>query len=302
MRRAELEDVLSRAGLGVDDIARADTGHSGQVFTCSLDGQPGYCRFMPHDKARLHIAIDALLRAHHVPLPELLAMGLDATAQKGFLIHSVVSGKRLHRWKRKPESDHVLAAAGKTLADIHAIPCHGYGRLTLRNDRVAGEKDSWRAYLEEVMPHATLEKLTSAKILSTAERKAFERMFETLAADPPDIRLLHRDYSFSHVYSDGQRITAIIDWGNAISGDPLLDLAMAGHFSRPRFEAVLSGYDREVDHEKLEQYLAFVAVQKAHWAMKRNAANRQTKFKILDEMRPVLDRFRRRSLWARTFG
>lgn len=49
-----------------------------------------------------------------------------------------------------------------------------------------------------------------------------------LSAPAPG-RLLHGDFHPRHVYADGGRITGIIDWGDASSGDPLYDFGRILH-------------------------------------------------------------------------
>jgi aminoglycoside phosphotransferase (APT) family kinase protein len=52
---------------------------------------------------------------------------------------------------------------------------------------------------------------------------------------PKPGRLLHGDFHPRHVYADRGRITGIIDWGDASSGDPLYDFGGVLH------SAVLAG-------------------------------------------------------------
>lgn len=40
---------------------------------------------------------------------------------------------------------------------------------------------------------------------------------------------MHGDYHPRHIYADGKRITGIIDWGDAASGDPLYDFGRILH-------------------------------------------------------------------------
>jgi hypothetical protein len=42
-------------------------------------------------------------------------------------------------------------------------------------------------------------------------------------------RLVHGDFHPRHVFADGHRITGIIDWGDAASGDPLYDFGRILH-------------------------------------------------------------------------
>jgi hygromycin-B 4-O-kinase len=67
---------------------------------------------------------------------------------------------------------------------------------------------------------------------SFLERDVYERIYRRmlrLVDDCPETRnLLHRDYHFDNVLTDGERVTAVVDWGNAAFGDRLHDTAWVG--------------------------------------------------------------------------
>jgi hygromycin-B 4-O-kinase len=55
---------------------------------------------------------------------------------------------------------------------------------------------------------------------------AVYRQMLQLAEQIPDQRaLVHNDYQLENVLTDGQQITGVIDWANALYGDPLYDVA-----------------------------------------------------------------------------
>jgi aminoglycoside phosphotransferase (APT) family kinase protein len=52
-----------------------------------------------------------------------------------------------------------------------------------------------------------------------------DRLYRQLVACARDDRLLHLDFHPLNVLTDGERITAVLDWANAHAGDPRADLA-----------------------------------------------------------------------------
>ena len=81
-------------------------------------------------------------------------------------------------------------------------------------------------------------------------------------------RLLHGDFHPRHVYADDDRVTAIIDWGDATAGDPDYDIARVLHVGLLRCEldralamawAVLVPATR-ISDERLSKLLLYAAV------------------------------------------
>jgi hygromycin-B 4-O-kinase len=97
----------------------------------------------------------------------------------------------------------------------------GIGRFASWRDFLASAIDNhpdgfyanWHAYFET----------------SFLERDLYEtvyrRMLQLADSCPNQRALIHNDYQLENVLSDGRRITGVIDWANALYGDPLYDVA-----------------------------------------------------------------------------
>src|SRR5262245_33005508 len=59
--------------------------------------------------------------------------------------------------------------------------------------------------------------------------RVYRRMLELVPHCPEQRRLIHRDYHFDNVLTDGRRVTGVVDWANAAYGDPLYDAAWVGY-------------------------------------------------------------------------
>ena len=81
-----------------------------------------------------------------------------------------------------------------------------------------------------------------------------------------DPRLLHGDFHPRHVYAEGGRITAVIDWGDATGGDPDYDIARLLHSSLLRsdmptaMQVAASASPRSIDGPRLATLLTYAAV------------------------------------------
>ena len=138
--------------------------------------------------------------------------------------------------------------AGEILAKIHSVETSKYGRL---KENGGGDYGSWEDYMLKPAkePHLSGMKeaaeragIGGAKIDEAAEILLEHR--ETYSEITP--HLLHGDYGPKHILVSGKKITGILDFENAKSGDPVRDFAWWSYFgrSRPPLEWLKSGYER----------------------------------------------------------
>src|SRR5262249_32278643 len=74
--------------------------------------------------------------------------------------------------------------------------------------------------------------------------KTFDRCTRLLHVEEP--ALLHGDLGSHNVFTDGASITALIDWEDCLSGDPVFDIAFWATFHpERRHQAFLDGYRSE---------------------------------------------------------
>jgi len=131
-----------------------------------------------------------------------------------------------------------LAAMGRQLAQVHAISGAGYGFLDVRaqaQDRpgaLQGVHTSWATYLRQCLP-AHLALLVRHADTTAAQAEAIQALFD---ADLPVVsapRLLHGDCGSHNAFIDGGQVF-LIDWEDALLGDPLYDLAFWATFHPER--------------------------------------------------------------------
>jgi hypothetical protein len=146
----------------------------------------------------------------------------------------------------------VLRALGSVVARLHEIRTEGFGLLDVRplaekaptTQRLSGIHARWSDYLTVRLPEH-VGSCVDLGALTVAEAEAVFKLFEVFEAtcQPSLPCLLHGDLGNHNVFSDGAAITALIDWEDALSGDPIFEVAAWATFHpQRRHQAFLDGY------------------------------------------------------------
>lgn len=178
-----------------------------------------------------------------IPAYEAVAKSLPCP----FLIIEEAAGQPLTSFEN-PETqampEPLLFEYGRALANIHQLKGRGAGLLNCAARRwPAGLHETWRqAITLNLNKH--LEICRSGGAIDEFEQHdEIPDCFRTDILDDAPSRLLHGDPGHHNVFSDGQRITAIIDWEDALVGDPVFDIAYWGTFVRDEMrQRFLDGY------------------------------------------------------------
>ena len=127
---------------------------------------------------------------------------------------------------------------GRHTARLHRIRLAGFGFLNTealqRGGEPAGLDASNRAYFQKKLPDH-LRFLRDAQFLPPQVLDEIERLLarHDRLLDLPRGSLLHKDLAFWNVLGSHDRITAIIDWDDAVIGDPVDDIAIVKCFYGP---------------------------------------------------------------------
>ncbi|WP_405066712.1 aminoglycoside phosphotransferase family protein [Kribbella sp. NBC_01510] len=156
-----------------------------------------------------------LARSLDVPSPRVIAVDLTAPT---YLITAELPGEPTN-------SPQVLAEAGRCLRRLHTI-----------HDPSA----DWPTNL--LKPIETLDRLTSVLPDQLAQRlrDTVPPFVRTVADIKP--ALLHGDLHPRHLYAVGNKLTGVLDWGDAMYGDPLFDIARFTMSGPAPTAAFLTGY------------------------------------------------------------
>jgi aminoglycoside phosphotransferase (APT) family kinase protein len=152
-----------------------------------------------------------------------------------------------------------LKVLGSILAKVHNIEVEGYGPIvsfdepiSAIDNRYRGIHNNWRDYIFTRLENH-IEFLESNNSLSKSDGWQVCRAFAD-HRELFDIRsgsLLHGDPGSHNVFVDENKITALIDWEDSLSGDPVYEIAFWATFHpERRHAAFLEGYRQEAELPK----------------------------------------------------
>jgi hygromycin-B 4-O-kinase len=154
-----------------------------------------------------------------VPVPDVLDLG---EAFDGYYIVS-----RRHEGQKLADLDpsrvpRVLGHLFEVLEALRRIelPGQGYGIWTTPDADAPGR--TWGEHLRGV------EGRDESRLVGWREKLAARgcAALDALTLDVPETRrLVHADLLLNHLVGSNDEVTAVFDWGNAMAGDPLFDIA-----------------------------------------------------------------------------
>jgi hygromycin-B 4-O-kinase len=90
----------------------------------------------------------------------------------------------------------------------------------------AGKYGSWRAFLTSAADPDRYDLAAVAKRVDIDRARRLLDVIGELAGSCPEVRkLVHGDFGSNNVLVDGELVTGVIDWSEALIGDPLYDVA-----------------------------------------------------------------------------
>lgn len=198
-----------------------------RAYALVLDGREAVIRFGAHRDDYAKDALMARWSGPDLPIPRVLEIG---EAPGGyFAVSQRAAGVPLEELDGAGMRA-VLPSLLRTLDAIAAVPVPpdgGYGawgpggraahalwgEALLSVAQPRGRLPGWRARLE-----------TRPEAAHTFDR-ALQRLAGLVPALPAPRRVIHQDLLAGNVLVQASRISAVLDWGNALHGDPLYDAA-----------------------------------------------------------------------------
>lgn len=151
-----------------------------------------------------------------------------------FMIMSYLEGKNLESYKEENENK-MYFLLGKIFKKIHALEVSNFGQidyeLFLKKNILSGKSKKWTDFFyRNLDKHLDLAKKIG--VISKEEKLLIESLFyknnKLFLITKPS--LIHNDPSSRNIFTDGKTIIGIIDWEDAIIGDPLWELAFIETF------------------------------------------------------------------------
>jgi hygromycin-B 4-O-kinase len=205
-------------------------GEWSRAYTFSVKGAPKIVRFSAVDEDFRKDAIAASLASPWVPAPPIEAIG--EVFDGYYAISPRIDGVLIEdleavELRRTMPALYDLFLA---LRRVDISTTSGYGGFDTHGN---GAFPSWKAYLENAavdQPSSRtagwLEKLSRNQAAYTTYQKAHDLLYERLEVVPEERCLVHNDLLHYNLLVQDGHITGVIDWGCALYGDFLYDLAM----------------------------------------------------------------------------
>ena len=209
-----------------------------------------------------------------VPVPRLFGVGEQPELPGGrWIAMERAHGVRLADVPER-DLDVALQSLAVGLSRLHGIAPAGFGWL---NRSGSGRFGSWSTWLRGVLAR-DLQTLLARRAIRPETADALGACFagNTAGLDRRPARLVHGDLGDTEVFVDeDHQVTAVVDWADAVVGDPLYDFARfvaGGPAADPRPERMRPVVERAY---ALPQHFAgagrFYSLYQAHNAI-RNAA------------------------------
>jgi aminoglycoside phosphotransferase (APT) family kinase protein len=142
------------------------------------------------------------------------------------------------------------AAAGAAIRRLHDAPLPPWPGPRL--DEVAAGLDSECAWL-----------LANAVLPAEVIRR--NREIAEAALRPWKPVFTHGDLQITHVFVDGDEVTAVIDWSEAAPGDAMFDLATLTLGHEERLDDLLAGYGADADRDVIRAWWSLRSLVASHW-------------------------------------
>lgn len=224
-------------GPGYWEIARLPSFAGDQVFLAACESVQVILKRAKPAGLAAEAAVCRLLRRNGIPAPEVLALELDDDNLGAYVIMRHVGGEPVR------PADSLFREVGSHLRRVHEVELSGFGGLRADGGQLSGLSLGWADSVAEKV--AGLDRVGAAGLLGGDLVDGFRAALERhggLLTGVGRARLVHGDVHARHVYSQSGRLTGIIDWGDAMAGDPLFDLGRILQADERSLSLVLKGY------------------------------------------------------------
>jgi hygromycin-B 4-O-kinase len=166
-----------------------------------------------------------------IPIPDIIGIG-KLNESYGYAISEKAMGLTVNTFSDE-QYKKILPEFLSILNQIHTVGTEdtkGYGKW---NQQGVANLATWKDFILAVGMHADISNLFNTSFLEKEVWDTIYTEIERLAEYCPEDRfLVHGDYGFDNVVSDGERITGVLDWAESMYGDFLYDIAWLSFWFR----------------------------------------------------------------------
>jgi aminoglycoside phosphotransferase (APT) family kinase protein len=239
--------VASELGCEATRVVRVDAFATNAVYAVDADGGRFVVKAsMLHDAVRAEAWACARGAEAGCAAPAILGRGRLGTDDRmsAFIMRRVAGGPIVAGHPALPE-------VGGGLRRLHAVRLPGFGWLAEASWDERGDfslrHSSWLGFLQGICGDAR--RLADCSVVAApvaeAAAAAIDAHADALAAVEVG-SLCHGDLKAAHILVEAGRLAGVIDWGDAVVGDPLWDIARFAHRADGGAVAgLLAGYDPE---------------------------------------------------------
>ena len=196
------------------------------------------------DQNRTDVEIEAMASAP-IPTPEVL------WRKPPVLALAALPGTALgHLGEPSTASPAAWAAAGAAARMLHDAPLPQWPGRSVDEFAARLYRESEWLVANDVLP---------------ADVVARNRRIAETALRPWSPVFTHGDLQITHVFVDGDKVTGVIDWSEAGSGDALFDLAILTLGHEEHLGHVVAGYGTDVDVDVIRAWWSWRSLTAARW-------------------------------------
>jgi fructosamine-3-kinase len=206
---------------------------------------PG-CSLSGFDK---QVLLHGFLLEHKISVPTIYAANVTTYGPSKYLAMSFIEGESYHQLADTPDKlNLVVKELGHQLALLHQLHTDGCGEILLDSSdvkKIKATQPDWQAFiLTRLDEHLSVCRKNNYLTASDCEnsRAIFSALSGEICLIEP--RLLHCDLGSKNIIVKSDGSICILDWEDAIGGDPIFDIAMWGSFmlNQDKLDRFLAGY------------------------------------------------------------
>lgn len=269
---SRIEKELGLILENIQPLNSEDLGDNSEVYKADYQDKRVVVKLLKDDsQLRMEQAAFNLLGKYNVPVPEVFGVLPSLDSSKAIIVESEIAGAPISNLEY---SSMMYEEVGRVLKEIHNIHIDGFGELEISDKGLIGidrsSKENWDRYKTD------FDLLESSGVINQDIKSKLEKAFELVStADLPQASFLHNDFSPYHVFTDGKKITGIIDISACYAGDPRVDIAyMQYHLTGDELEAFNKGYGALAEDQLMSAFRLMTAADKLAYRVERGYKDR----------------------------
>ncbi|HEY0908330.1 MAG TPA: aminoglycoside phosphotransferase family protein [Candidatus Paceibacterota bacterium] len=265
---AEMESFLKgKYGDAVAGVTFLRGGETSQAFSFENAGEKLLIRVNKHNSNGFEK--DRYVHGHYssdrIPTADILEIG-KMPQGNFYAISKMIEGQTVNSLSSEALRK-IVPISFKMLDEVHSLSLEGTKGYGYWNAKGEGEHSSWKEVIVSMADrYERWDKLFATTFMERSVHAELSRQIKDLVVLCPEERyLMHGDYGFDNMISDGERIVGVIDWAESRYGDFLYDAAWLSFWpSDFDFKAALDTHyaGRSIPHyeERIRCYHAYIAL------------------------------------------